>query len=122
MFAVETNELGEDLRTCIDGKQRCTSVVNFMDGKIPFVSPYTRERYWFRTTPEQKRGRLLPDSLKRRFEQIQLQAAEYREITDIQQRDLFRWCYDDGFQPTSWRVPIELIHRTCADGCFAVDG
>ncbi len=90
MFAVSYDEDGNEIRTCIDGKQRCTSIVNFMDGKIPFISPHTKERYWYSMYGAKRGGLQLPDSLKRKFDQVQMQAVEYRDISDIQQRDIFR--------------------------------
>lgn len=35
IFAVSTADDGTELRTCIDGKQRLTSIQRFMDGQIP---------------------------------------------------------------------------------------
>lgn len=32
IFAVEKDEDGEELRVCVDGKQRLTSISKFMDG------------------------------------------------------------------------------------------
>jgi hypothetical protein len=90
IFAVHTNESGEEFRTCIDGKQRCSSIVYFMDGKIPFISTATKEKYWYTNPGSRKSGMALPPSLKTRFDQIQIQSVEYDQIPDEQQRDIFR--------------------------------
>jgi len=78
------------IRICIDGKQRCSSILNFMDGKIPFVSPNTKDKYWYTLFGNRRSGKQLPDTLKRRFEQISIQVVEYDNIKDEQQRDIFR--------------------------------
>lgn len=90
LFAITVNENGEELHTCIDGKQRCTSILNFMDGKIPFVSPHTKEKYWYSMYGTKKRGLQLPEALKRKFNLSKLSSVEYRDITDMQQRDIFQ--------------------------------
>ncbi|ORY27368.1 hypothetical protein BCR39DRAFT_538518 [Naematelia encephala] len=91
IFAVMTSEAGDETRICIDGKQRCTAILHFMDGKIPFVSPNTGEKFWYSTLGIQGRsGRSLPDGLRTKFEQISIQAVEYDELKDEQQRDIFQ--------------------------------
>lgn len=90
MFAVEEDAEGNQTRICIDGKQRCTTVRAFFEGEIPFISPYTREKYWYHKYGQQKRGMQLPQALKTQFERFRLQAVEYTGISDMKQRDLFR--------------------------------
>ena len=91
IFAVQQNLVEDtELRICIDGKQRCTSILNFMDGKIPFISPSTKQKFWLSKFGNQKSGTQLPETLKRRFEQITIQVVEYDGIKDEQQRDIFR--------------------------------
>ena len=76
--------------TCIDGKQRCTSIQSFMDGLIPFVSPKTKEKFWYHKYGDKTRGKPLPDALRRRFDMVQIQVVEYRDLTEEQMRDIFR--------------------------------
>ncbi|BEJ12104.1 hypothetical protein CspHIS471_0205640 [Cutaneotrichosporon sp. HIS471] len=91
IFAVENNEeKGLEERICIDGKQRCTSIQRFIDGRIPFISPSTREKFWYTAYPGQKGGKQLPDRLKQRFDQLQIQIVEYRHLDMNQQRDIFQ--------------------------------
>ena len=91
IFAVMTDPVtGNESRICIDGKQRCTSILDFIDGKIPFVTRGTKEKYWYTKYGNHKSGRQLPESLKRKFDQITMQAVEYDGIKDEQQRDIFR--------------------------------
>ncbi|KAL7421270.1 hypothetical protein Q5752_004155 [Cryptotrichosporon argae] len=90
IFAVEEHpETGDEVRVCIDGKQRCTSIINFMDGKIPFKPAGSTERYWYHKY-NQKTGKQLPENLKRKFDQISLQVVEYNGLSDTEQRDIFQ--------------------------------
>lgn len=77
---------------CIDGKQRCTSILMFMDGKIPFHSPATKEKFWYTLGGSQssRNRKLLPEAMRKRFDQINLQCVEYEGISEEQQRDIFR--------------------------------
>lgn len=89
IFAVDINEeTGEEERVCIDGKQRCTSVMNFYDGKIPFKSP-SGHKFWY-TTHGVRGGQVLSPALKRKFDQISLQVVEYPNPTKEEQRDIFQ--------------------------------
>lgn len=84
-------ETGEDKRICIDGKQRCSSIMDFMSGKIPFHSPNTNEKFWYVKSPKMgARGKLCSVAMKNKFDMIQLQAVEYDSISDATQRDIFR--------------------------------
>ncbi|WWD22834.1 hypothetical protein CI109_107328 [Kwoniella shandongensis] len=89
VFAVE-DTADDKLRVCIDGKQRCTSIVYFMDGKIPFISPHTKTRFWYNKQASGRPGTQLPMALKNRFDTIAIQVVEYDNIPDEQQRDIFQ--------------------------------
>ncbi|WVR03288.1 hypothetical protein IAU60_000279 [Kwoniella sp. DSM 27419] len=91
LFSIEDgdDDRGE-IRICLDGKQRCTSIQQFMDGLIPFISPATGERFWYTKFGTNKKGRQMPDSMKRDFDMIQLMAIEYDRLPDDTQRDLFQ--------------------------------
>ncbi|KLT38448.1 hypothetical protein CC85DRAFT_289512 [Cutaneotrichosporon oleaginosum] len=83
-------DLGIEVRVCIDGKQRCTSIQRFIEGRIPFISPNTREKFWYTDCPGQKGGKPLPIVLKQRFDQLSIQVVEYRHLDIHQQRDIFQ--------------------------------
>ena len=87
IFALSVNEDGDERRVTIDGKQRCTSIMRFMDGEIPFKSP-NGEKFWYRAGAG--RGKPLPRNLKDRFDLICLVVVEYDGISDQVQRDIFR--------------------------------
>lgn len=89
IFAVDFNEqTGEEVRVCIDGKQRCTSVLNFYDGKIPFKSS-SGHKFWY-TAHGVRGGQTLSPALKRKFDNISLQVVEYPSPTKEEQRDIFQ--------------------------------
>ena len=118
IFAVEEDPLtGLITLVCIDGKQRCTSIRNFMDGSIPFVSPTTKVKYWWTKYGNAKRGMQLPELLKRQFESKIINSAEYSDISDTQQRDIFRQCPRAGIPTHTWRQLLK--HRTGANGHVA---
>lgn len=64
----------------------------FIDGKIPFVSPHTKERFWYTFAPgvSKRHGKQLPSNLKRIFDTISIQCVEYDNIGEETQRDIFR--------------------------------
>lgn len=37
LFSAHLNDNGQIIRHCIDGKQRLSSIMRFMDGQIPFI-------------------------------------------------------------------------------------
>ncbi|OXG19654.1 hypothetical protein C366_02510 [Cryptococcus neoformans Tu401-1] len=88
IFSHNNLRLMNEKLVCIDGKQRCTSIVRFMDGEIPFVSPGTKEKLWFKDGPGKRK--LLPLPLRRHFEQVNLPAVTYKELGEEQQRDIFQ--------------------------------
>jgi len=94
IFAVEhkvVSDVEDEVRTCIDGKQRCTSIQMFIEGKIPFISPATKEKFWYtKFSTGQRGGRALPGALKRKFDNISIQVVEYDGISIDLQRDIFR--------------------------------
>jgi hypothetical protein len=92
VFAIEPDsESGDDKRICIDGKQRCSSIMDFMSGKIPFLSPNTGEKFWYLKSPKMgSRGKICPVAMRTKFDMIQIQAVEYDGISDSIQRDIFR--------------------------------
>jgi hypothetical protein len=112
IFAVDHNEEGEEKRVTIDGKQRCTAIVRFMDGEIPYVPPGTRRKLYYRGT--RGRGEPLPNGLKNRFDMTNVVAVEYDHIADETQRDIFRECLSAFQRPSHRRTaaPLHTAHRT----------
>ncbi|KIK68384.1 hypothetical protein GYMLUDRAFT_237447 [Collybiopsis luxurians FD-317 M1] len=95
IFAVKTFEDGTENKTCIDGKQRLTSIHRFMDGLIPHRDPITGEKLWFKNDPSESsssaaKRRLLPEKYRTMFANKQVVCVEYSDLTDGDERDIFQ--------------------------------
>ncbi|KAI9817576.1 MAG: hypothetical protein M1827_001188 [Pycnora praestabilis] len=82
-------------RTCIDGKQRLSSVRDFMKGRIPCKD--IKGNKWFYCHKEDRDGNvvpskrlLLPDNIKEEFRSKLLVCYEFDNLSTIQERDLFK--------------------------------
>jgi hypothetical protein len=65
--------------------------MDFISGKIPFVSPNTGEKFWYvKSAKMGPRGKIAPVAMRNKFDMIQIQAVEYDGISDTIQRDIFR--------------------------------
>ncbi|KAF9052134.1 hypothetical protein BJ165DRAFT_1365824, partial [Panaeolus papilionaceus] len=104
----------KEIRICVDGKQRLTSIRNFMEGKIPFKHTALRKSFWYTDAPEsssdddepeppedgegpkekKKKGKpkrhILPQRFREVFDGKEMTVVEYRHLTDPLERDLFR--------------------------------
>ncbi|KDQ58244.1 hypothetical protein JAAARDRAFT_35059 [Jaapia argillacea MUCL 33604] len=104
IFAFFSREDGTESRTCIDGKQRLTSIQRFMDGMVRFVlhddyrglpyhlnadTSFTGEKFWFKQTGKTRR-RLLPKQLVQQFRNKQVVCAEYEGLNGDQEREIFQ--------------------------------
>lgn len=90
IFAVSTADDGSELRTCIDGKQRLTSIQRFMDGQIPHKDSFTNERLWYKSSATNARRKLLPKQLIHQFANKQIVCVEYSDINPDQEREIFQ--------------------------------
>ncbi|KAF5313905.1 hypothetical protein D9619_013062 [Psilocybe cf. subviscida] len=93
IFAVNVDEDGAETKTCIDGKQRLTSIHKFMDGLIPHKDPFTGEKLWYKDINTGGRGpkkQLLPEKYRRLFANKQIVCVEYQGITDPDEREIFQ--------------------------------
>ncbi|GJE94133.1 hypothetical protein PsYK624_103010 [Phanerochaete sordida] len=90
IFAVKRNPMtGEDVRVCIDGKQRLTSLRRFLDGEIAHKDLTTGKKYFFKQAKGAKRA-ILPQTLVRSFQMKQIVCMEYSEIDEEQEREIFQ--------------------------------
>ncbi|CCO31354.1 Mitochondrial intermembrane space import and assembly protein 40 AltName: Full=Mitochondrial import inner membrane translocase TIM40 [Rhizoctonia solani AG-1 IB] len=88
LFAKRIGEDGEEVKICIDGKQRLTSIHRFMDGYIPLK---VDGKSWFYQTRGNKSGkRLIPDGWKKQFASKQLIVVEFVDLSDATERDIFQ--------------------------------
>ncbi|KAH7922254.1 hypothetical protein BV22DRAFT_1017693 [Leucogyrophana mollusca] len=79
IFAVSVSDDGSELRTCIDGKQRLTSIQRF-----------TNEKLWFKGGTASQRRKLLPKHLMTQFANKQIVCVEYNDLNEDQEREIFQ--------------------------------
>ncbi|THH05590.1 hypothetical protein EW145_g4688 [Phellinidium pouzarii] len=89
IFAFAQSDDGEEKRTCIDGKQRLTSIQRFMDGQIPYKDPRTNQKFWYKVQPGET-GKLLPSQYRQQFAKKQIVCVEYHDISDDAEREIFQ--------------------------------
>ncbi|KAG0694706.1 hypothetical protein DFH29DRAFT_308592 [Suillus ampliporus] len=82
IFAVSTADDGSELRTCIDGKQRLTSIQRYIQ--------FTSERLWYKSSATNARRKLLPRHLVNQFANKQIVCVEYNDINADQEREIFQ--------------------------------
>ncbi|KAF9265972.1 hypothetical protein L218DRAFT_956938 [Marasmius fiardii PR-910] len=92
IFAYRVEDDGTELRTCIDGKQRLTSIHKFMDGLIPHKDCYTNQAFWFKDNGDGRKGKktILPEKLRKVFCTKQIVCVEYIDLRDSDERDIFK--------------------------------
>ncbi|KAG6829607.1 hypothetical protein H0H92_004076 [Tricholoma furcatifolium] len=84
----------EEVRVCVDGKQRLTSIQKFCDGQsiLPdTLDPKSKKQWWF-TIPQSAKGvkAELPDGHKRRFLDHILTCVEYRKLAPGAEHEVFQ--------------------------------
>lgn len=90
IFAVSFQDDGSERRTCIDGKQRLTSIQKFIDGQIPHKDSFTNEKLWYKSSAQNPKRKLLPSHLRTLFANKQVVCVEYNDLTDDQEREIFQ--------------------------------
>ncbi|KAL0947905.1 hypothetical protein HGRIS_010540 [Hohenbuehelia grisea] len=94
IFAVKQYEDGSESKTCIDGKQRLTSIHRFMDGLIPHKDRHTGEKLWYKDVQIPGKGnkgkKILPEKYRRLFANKQIVCVEYADINDDDEREIFQ--------------------------------
>lgn len=79
------------VRTCIDGKQRLTSIFKFMTGAFPIK--INGKAWWFTDTKAGSRGKgknVLSDEARREFEELEILCMEYKELSQSKEIELFQ--------------------------------
>ncbi|KAI0791282.1 hypothetical protein C8Q75DRAFT_805632 [Abortiporus biennis] len=89
IFAVTNADDGGTMRTCIDGKQRLTSIQRFMDGLICHKDPTTGKRYYYKQVGSTKR-QVLPRAYAQQFAASQVMCIEYDTLSPDQEREIFQ--------------------------------
>jgi hypothetical protein len=91
IFAVQRDEDGEEVRICVDGKQRLTSIQKFFDGQIPHRDSKTKKTYWFTRSEAQKGSRNdIPAHWKKQFADKQITCVEYHNLAPGTEREIFQ--------------------------------
>ncbi|KII90455.1 hypothetical protein PLICRDRAFT_173870 [Plicaturopsis crispa FD-325 SS-3] len=91
IFTVSVDEEGSETRTCIDGKQRLTSIQRFMDGLISIKDPHTNDKYWYKDLGNMStKKKTLSTKYQRLFANKQIVCVEYQDITDADEREVFQ--------------------------------
>lgn len=96
IFNIQVTQFeGEDkpcfVRTCVDGKQRLTSIAKFMAGVFPIK--INGRAWWFTDNKSNSRGKgknVLPDEAKAEFESLELLCMEYKELSQSKEIELFQ--------------------------------
>lgn len=92
VFAVRNDpELGQ-MRICVDGKQRLTSIQSFIDGHIPHIDPVTKRKYWMsrNLNPDNLKKKLLvPQYYEQMFHEIKITCVEYFNIDESTEKEIF---------------------------------
>ncbi|RDX45607.1 hypothetical protein OH76DRAFT_1465730 [Lentinus brumalis] len=91
VFAVIRDEDGEEVRCCVDGKQRLTSIQKFFDGQIPYKHWRTGKSWWYTSSQAQKKARPeVPQWWKNDFASKTITCVEYHNLPQTQERDIFQ--------------------------------
>ncbi|KAG1760253.1 hypothetical protein EDD22DRAFT_88931 [Suillus occidentalis] len=94
IFVSHQHSDGSETKTCIDGKQRLTSIQRFMDGLIHHKDPQTGDKYWYKSNASNQTGRsagyILPDKYQRLFANKQIVCIEYQDLADSEEREIFQ--------------------------------
>ena len=79
----------EIMYVCIDGKQRVSSVCNFLDNKIPVREPSTGRRFWYKDDPAEGKTPALTPAQRRKFENEQMTIVIFEGLSEESERDMF---------------------------------
>ncbi|KAJ3541922.1 hypothetical protein NMY22_g3705 [Coprinellus aureogranulatus] len=76
---------------CMDGKQRLTSIHNFMTGQIPHKDPVTKKLWWY-TAPELSRSSrlVIPEWAKQTFRERIITCVIYKNLKSQNEREIFQ--------------------------------
>ncbi|PWZ02025.1 hypothetical protein BCV70DRAFT_198306 [Testicularia cyperi] len=85
----ENDPTQEQRYVCIDGKQRISSICNFLENKIPVKEPRTGRRFWYKEDLGMGRTPALTAAQRRKFENEQLTIVEFQDLNEETERDMF---------------------------------
>ncbi|KAI0633716.1 hypothetical protein C8Q77DRAFT_1157884 [Trametes polyzona] len=91
VFAVYFADDGSEVRHCVDGKQRLTSIQKFFDGQIPYKHWETGKSWWYTRATSQKNNRQeVPPKWKQDFANKTITCVEYHGLSHTLERDIFQ--------------------------------
>ena len=73
---------------CIDGKQRLSSIREFVNGRIPCLDNRKR-KWWYCETDGKQKRKILSDKQKDYFRNLEMLCVEYSELELTQEEELF---------------------------------
>ncbi|KZO93092.1 hypothetical protein CALVIDRAFT_540344 [Calocera viscosa TUFC12733] len=80
----------QEVKICVDGKQRLTSIKKFMKGEIPFIERKTGKKYFWKTPTKKPKGwTLLSDAWKSEFQRTSITTVTFSSLTPAEERDIF---------------------------------
>jgi hypothetical protein len=95
-------------RTCIDGKQRLTTIRKFFDGEIPYVDK--RRQRWYYCDPNEGTGRstrkLISQEEKDFINNVTIVNIEFEQLSEEQEEDMF--------QRVQLGVPLTVAEKLAA--------
>lgn len=74
---------------CIDGKQRVSSICNFLDNQIPVKEPSTGRKFWYKEDLALGKTPALTPAQRRKFENEQMTIVIFEGLTEESERDMF---------------------------------
>ncbi|KAF9495509.1 hypothetical protein BDN71DRAFT_1495815 [Pleurotus eryngii] len=113
LFAVDKVLRGNQwvvVKTCIDGKQRLTSIILFMKGELDCKDPKTMESIWYKADPNdpsQRTRKVLDEESRITWNEKQVWCSEYENLSDAQQRELFQRVQEGV--PLTWPETLKAI-------------
>ncbi|SNX86811.1 uncharacterized protein MEPE_05520 [Melanopsichium pennsylvanicum] len=79
----------DTLYVCIDGKQRVSSICNFLANKIPVREPSTGRRFWYKEDLAFDKTPALSPAQRRKFENEQMTIVIFDGLSEEDERDMF---------------------------------
>ncbi|KAJ7916138.1 hypothetical protein B0H13DRAFT_2450658, partial [Mycena leptocephala] len=98
LFNVITHDDGTEMRTCIDGKQRLTSICLFRQGLVrtifrEYSGRDTGEKWWYCDNPKvptRRAKNILAEKHRNVFDGKMVTCTEYQDLSDADEREIFQ--------------------------------
>ncbi|EJU04060.1 hypothetical protein DACRYDRAFT_20725 [Dacryopinax primogenitus] len=79
-----------EVKICVDGKQRLTSILKFMNSEVHYISRKTGHKYYWDRVRGVKGAQILPDAWKSEFERAQMTTVSFTDLSPYEERDIFQ--------------------------------